>query len=77
MVRLVVLAPLLLTVSLAVGQDEFVVVGRVTRIVDADTIDVEIDSGPARVRFDSVDAGAEKRLKRFQNSLPARKPNSP
>jgi endonuclease YncB( thermonuclease family) len=40
----------------AAGQDDLVLVGVVTKIVDGDTIDVELDSGPIRVRFDSVDA---------------------
>lgn len=56
MVQLIVLAVMLLTSSAAVGQDDLVLVGRVTRVVDGDTIDVDLDSGPIRVRFDSIDA---------------------
>src|SRR5262245_12097564 len=40
----------------AAAQDDLVLVGRVTKIVDGDTIDVQLDSGPIRVRFDSIDA---------------------
>lgn len=50
---------LLLMASAAIGQEqqeELVLVGRVTKIVDGDTIDVKLDSGPMRVRFDSIDA---------------------
>lgn len=50
------LALVLLVVSNAIGQEELVLVGRVTKIVDGDTIDVKLDSGPIRVRFDSIDA---------------------
>jgi endonuclease YncB( thermonuclease family) len=35
---------------------DLVLVGTVTRIVDGDTIDVQLDSGPIRVRLDSIDA---------------------
>lgn len=40
----------------AVGQDNPVLVGTVTKITDGDTIKVELDSGPITVRFDSIDA---------------------
>jgi endonuclease YncB( thermonuclease family) len=33
-----------------------VLVGRVTKVVDGDTIDVQLDSGPIRVRFHGIDA---------------------
>lgn len=35
---------------------DVVLVGTVTRVVDGDTIDVQLQSGPIRVRLDSVDA---------------------
>jgi endonuclease YncB( thermonuclease family) len=38
------------------ATDELVLVGRVTRIIDGDTLDVQLDSGPIRVRLDSIDA---------------------
>lgn len=53
---LAVLALVLLVPSNAIGQEELVLVGRVTKIVDGDTIDVKLDSGPIRVRLDSIDA---------------------
>jgi|SRR5688572_6726897 len=49
----------LLMASPGIGQEEqeqLVLVGRVTKIVDGDTIDVRLDSGPIRVGFDSIDA---------------------
>jgi endonuclease YncB( thermonuclease family) len=36
--------------------DELVLAGRVTKVIDGDTIDVELESGPIRVRLDSIDA---------------------
>jgi micrococcal nuclease len=33
-----------------------VLVGRVTKVIDGDTIDVQLDSGPIRVRFHGIDA---------------------
>src|SRR5687768_10153243 len=36
--------------------NELVLVGRVTRVIDGDTIDVQLESGPIRVRFDSIDS---------------------
>jgi len=35
---------------------DVVLVGTVTRVVDGDTIDVQLHSGPIRVRLDSIDA---------------------
>jgi len=39
-----------------VESDNPVLVGRVTRVLDGDTIEVALSSGPIRVRFGSVDA---------------------
>ena len=39
-----------------VESDNPVLVGRVTRVLDGDTIEVALSSGPMRVRFGSVDA---------------------
>ena len=36
--------------------DELVLVGRVIKIVDGDTIDVALDSGPIRIRMQGIDA---------------------
>lgn len=40
----------------AIGQDNPVLVGTVTKITDGDTIKVLLTSGPITVRFDSIDA---------------------
>ena len=40
----------------AVGQDNPVLVGTVTKVTDGDTIRVQLSSGPITVRFDSIDA---------------------
>lgn len=40
----------------AVGQDNPVLVGTVTKVIDGDTIKVQLSSGPITVRFDSIDA---------------------
>jgi endonuclease YncB( thermonuclease family) len=45
----------LFTIS-APAQDAGVLAARVTSVVDGDTIDVQVESGPVRVRFDSIDA---------------------
>jgi endonuclease YncB( thermonuclease family) len=37
-------------------QSAPVLVGRVTKVIDGDTIDVQLDSGPIRVRFHGIDA---------------------
>ena len=39
-----------------VESDNPVLVGRVTRVIDGDTIEVALSSGPMRVRFDSIDS---------------------
>lgn len=39
-----------------VESDNPVLVGRVTRVLDGDTIEVALSSGPIRVRFGSIDA---------------------
>ncbi len=36
-------------------EEELVLIGRVTRIVDGDTIDVQLDSGVIRVRMQGID----------------------
>src|SRR5688572_8056165 len=55
----IVLAACLVTLSLArisFAQDSSpVLVGTVTKIVDGDTIDVQLSSGPIRVRLHGVD----------------------
>lgn len=38
------------------GEDSPVLIGRVTKIIDGDTIGVQLDSGPIRVRFHGIDA---------------------
>ena len=43
-----------------VESDNPVLVGRVTRVLDGDTIEVALSSGPIRVRFGSVDAPEKK-----------------
>ena len=40
----------------AVGQDNPVLIGRVSKVTDGDTITVQLSSGPISVRFDSIDA---------------------
>lgn len=40
----------------AIGQDNPVLVGTVTKVTDGDTINVRLSSGPITVRFDSIDA---------------------
>lgn len=40
----------------AVGQDNPVLVGTVTKITDGDTIKVQLSSGPITFRLDSIDA---------------------
>lgn len=37
------------------AQDSPVLVGTVTKIIDGDTIDVKLSSGPIRVRFHGID----------------------
>lgn len=53
------IASLVATLLLALpacGQDQLpVLVGEVIKIVDGDTIDVQLDSGPIRVRFHGID----------------------
>lgn len=41
---------------ITVAQDRVVLAGRVTKVVDGDTIDVALQSGPIRIRFHGVDA---------------------
>jgi hypothetical protein len=53
---LTALAVSLLLARSGVSQDDLVLVGRVTRIIDGDTIDVQLDSGPVRVRMQGIDA---------------------
>lgn len=40
----------------AIGQDNPVLVGTVTKVTDGDTIKVELSSGPSSVRFGNIDA---------------------
>lgn len=40
----------------AIASDSPVLVGRVTKVADGDTIKVRLDSGPINVRLDSIDA---------------------
>ncbi len=40
----------------ATGRDSPVLVGKVTTVIDGDTLEVQLDSGPIRVRFESIDA---------------------
>jgi micrococcal nuclease len=35
---------------------DLVLVGKVTRVIDGDTVEVQLDSGPIHVRFASIDA---------------------
>lgn len=56
MLRTVLLLALLLCGSLALGQDNPVLVGRVSKVSDGDTITVQLSSGPISVRLDSIDA---------------------
>ena len=49
------LVAVLLMSATSLGQDLPVVVGTVTKIVDGDTIDVQLSSGPIRVRLHGVD----------------------
>jgi len=59
--RLLTLFSVLLLVAFsAVSQEELVLVGRVTKVLDGDTIRVQLDSGPVAVRFDSIDAPERK-----------------
>jgi endonuclease YncB( thermonuclease family) len=51
-----VLALFSLRASAAAHEDTLVLVGRVTNIVDGDTIDVQLQSGPIRVRIWGIDA---------------------
>lgn len=37
------------------SQNSTVLVGTVTKVIDGDTIDVELASGPIRVRFHAID----------------------
>jgi endonuclease YncB( thermonuclease family) len=50
----------LLQLSVVALASEPVLVGKVTRVLDGDTIDVQLASGPIRVRFDSIDAPEKK-----------------
>lgn len=50
------LTSLLLACVPVYGQDVPILVGQVIKIVDGDTIDVRLDSGPIRVRLYAVDA---------------------
>ena len=54
-VRNTALCLLLACAISAFGQDSPVLVGTVTKIVDGDTIDVQLSSGPIRVRLHGVD----------------------
>lgn len=42
--------------SIAIAQDTPVLVGTVTRVIDGDTITVQLQSGPIKVRLDAIDA---------------------
>lgn len=54
--RSVLLALLLATFApILPAQDSPVLVGTVTKIIDGDTIDVKLSSGPIRVRFHGID----------------------
>lgn len=52
---LVFTLPLLWALS-ASAEDTLVLVGRVTKVTDGDTIKVQLDSGLVTVRFDAIDA---------------------
>lgn len=47
---------LLAALTSATAQDNPVLVGRVSKVSDGDTITVQLSSGPISVRFDSIDA---------------------
>lgn len=51
-----ILLALLILSAAATSDDRPVLAGRVTKIVDGDTIDVKLQSGPIRIRFHGVDA---------------------
>jgi endonuclease YncB( thermonuclease family) len=56
MTRLLIFLMLLGLFGLSQAQERFpVLVGTVTKIVDGDTIDVQLSSGPIRVRLHGVD----------------------
>lgn len=52
----VVAAALLACASTVLADKSSVLAGRVVKIVDGDTIDVQLQSGPIRIRFHGVDA---------------------
>ena len=49
----------LLAAAAPASESSPVLVGRVTRVVDGDTIEVKLDSGPIRVRLHAIDAPEE------------------
>jgi endonuclease YncB( thermonuclease family) len=51
-----VLAPLALLGRGVIAQESPVLVGSVSRVIDGDTIDVQLSSGPITVRLGSIDA---------------------
>lgn len=52
----VIVAAVAFAASSAAAVDSPVLVGRVTKVTDGDTIKVRLDSGPIKVRLDSIDA---------------------
>ena len=42
--------------SVAMADDSPVLVGYVTKVIDGDTLDIQLDSGPIRIRLHGIDA---------------------
>lgn len=52
----IALVALLAYANVTISEERPVLAGRVIKIVDGDTIDVQLQSGPIRIRFQGIDA---------------------